>query len=120
MHGGSGALHEESVSLFFARAPSFHHGVNVRAARARRPMPMLLSYAMRSGGSRTHREEIRLVRAAHGTHSIRRTKASLIHRPTKNLRAVQRLLGHAKLESTVRYLGVEVDDALAIAESTEI
>jgi site-specific recombinase XerC len=51
---------------------------------------------------------------------VRRTKASLIYRRTKNLRAVQLLLGHTKLESTVRYLGIEVDDALAIAEGTEI
>ena len=65
-------------------------------------------------------EEIGLERSAYGTHSVRRTKASLIYRRTKNLRAVQLLLGHTKLESTVRYLGVEVDDALAIAESTEI
>ena len=54
--------------------------------------------------------------AAYGTHSLRRTKASLIYRRTKNLRAVQLLLGHTKLESTVRYLGIEVDDALEIAE----
>jgi integrase len=57
---------------------------------------------------------------AYGTHSIRRTKASLIYRRTKNIRAVQLLLGHAKLESTVRYLGIEVDDALEIAEQTEV
>jgi integrase len=56
----------------------------------------------------------------YGTHSLRRTKATLIYRRTKNLRAVQLLLGHTKLESTVRYLGVEVDDALEIAEQTEI
>ncbi|GMG90515.1 phage integrase [Cupriavidus sp. TKC] len=58
--------------------------------------------------------------SAYGTHSIRRTKASLIYRRTKNLRAVQLLLGHTKLESTVRYLGVEVDDALEMAEQTEV
>ncbi len=58
--------------------------------------------------------------AAYGTHSLRRTKASLIYRRTKNLRAVQLLLGHTKLESTVRYLGVEVDDALEMAEQTEV
>ena len=52
----------------------------------------------------------------YGTHSLRRTKATLIYRKTGNLRAVQTLLGHSKIESTVRYLGVEVDDALAIAE----
>jgi integrase len=57
---------------------------------------------------------------AYGTHSLRRTKASLVYRKTKNLRAVQLLLGHTKLESTVRYLGIEVDDALAMAEQTEV
>jgi integrase len=56
----------------------------------------------------------------YGTHSLRRTKASLINKRTKNLRAVQLLLGHTKLESTVRYLGIEVDDALELAEQTEI
>lgn len=55
-----------------------------------------------------------------GTHSLRRTKATLIYRRTGNLRAVQLLLGHSKIESTVRYLGVEVDDALAIAEQVDI
>ncbi len=58
--------------------------------------------------------------AAYGTHSLRRTKATLIYRRTKNLRAVQLLLGHTKLESTVRYLGVEVEDALEISEQTEV
>jgi len=58
--------------------------------------------------------------ADYGTHSFRRTKASLIYRRTKNLRAVQLLLGHTKLESTVRYLGIEVDDALEMAEQTEV
>lgn len=57
---------------------------------------------------------------AYGTHTMRRTKVSLIYRRTKNLRAVQLLLGHAKLESTVRYLGIEVDDALEMAEQTEV
>ena len=56
----------------------------------------------------------------YGTHSLRRTKATLIYRRTGNLRAVQLLLGHTKIESTVRYLGVEVDDALAIAEQVDI
>ena len=65
-------------------------------------------------------ESIGLDPAAYGTHSMRRTKASLIYRRTKNLRAVQLLLGHTKLESTVRYLGIEVDDALEMAEQTEI
>ena len=58
--------------------------------------------------------------SAYGTHSLRRTKATLIHRRTGNIRAVQLLLGHAKLESTVRYLGIEVEDALAIAEQVDV
>lgn len=57
---------------------------------------------------------------AYGTHTLRRSKATLIYRRTKNLRAVQLLLGHTRLESTVRYLGIEVDDALEIAEQTEV
>ena len=55
-----------------------------------------------------------------GTHSPRRTKATLIYRRTGNLRAVQLLLGHTKIESTVRYLGIEVDDALAISEQVDV
>ncbi len=56
----------------------------------------------------------------YGTHTMRRTKVTLIYRRTKNLRAVHLLLGHSKLESTVRYLGIEVDDALEISEQTEV
>ena len=58
--------------------------------------------------------------AAYGTHTMRRTKAALIYRRTKNLRVVRLLLGHSKLESTVRYLGIELDDALEMAEQTEV
>jgi integrase len=58
--------------------------------------------------------------AAYGTHSMRRTKAAQIYKKTGNLRAVQLLLGHTKLESTVRYLGIEVDDALSISEQVEL
>jgi len=65
-------------------------------------------------------EMIGLDSSLYGTHSLRRTKATLIYRRTKNLRAVQLLLGHTKLESTVRYLGIEVDDALEMAEQTEV
>jgi len=57
---------------------------------------------------------------AYGTHSMRRTKVAQIYRKTGNLRAVQLLLGHIKMDSTVRYLGVELEDALAIAEAVEI
>ena len=58
--------------------------------------------------------------SAYGTHSMRRTKAAQIYKKTGNLRAVQLLLGHTKLESTVRCLGIEVDDALAISEQVEL
>jgi integrase len=58
--------------------------------------------------------------AAYGTHSLRRTKVSLLYRKTGNLRACQLLLGHTKLESTARYLGVELDDALTLSEALEI
>jgi len=63
---------------------------------------------------------IDLPRSAYATHSLRRTKATLIYRKTGNLRAVQLLLGHTKIDSTVRYLGVEVEDALALAESIDL
>ncbi len=65
-------------------------------------------------------ESIGLDPHKYGTHSLRRTKAALIYKKTGNLRAVQLLLGHTKLESTVRYLGIEVDDALRIAEQVEL
>jgi site-specific recombinase XerC len=58
--------------------------------------------------------------SADGTHPMRRTKAAQIYKKTGNLRAVQLLLGHTKLESTVRYLGIEVDDALNISEQIEL
>lgn len=64
--------------------------------------------------------DIGLDPADYGTHSLRRTKVSLIYRQTHNLRAIQLLLGHTKLESTVRYLGIEVDDALEISERMEV
>ena len=65
-------------------------------------------------------DKLGLDRALYSTHSMRRTKAYLIYQKTKNLRVVQLLLGHKKLESTVRYLGIEVDDALEISESIEV
>jgi integrase len=85
---------------------------------------------MKSGAHLTTRQYARLVDqcvslvgldpAAYGTHSMRRTKVSLLYRKTGNLRACQLLLGHTKLESTVRYLGVEVDDALELSEALEL
>ena len=88
-------------------------------------------FAGRSGrGGLTTRQYARLVQewvasigldpSKFGTHSLRRTKAVLIYRRTGNLRAVQLLLGHSKIESTVRYLGIEVDDAIELAEKTDI
>ena len=65
-------------------------------------------------------ELIGLGPSGYGTHSIRRTKVCLLYRKTGNLRACQLLLGHTKLESTVRYLGVEVDDALQLSEALEL
>lgn len=64
-------------------------------------------------------QEAGLQAGSYGTHTMRRTKVSLIYRRTSSLRAIQLLLGHKKLESTVRYLGIEVDDALEIAEQTD-
>jgi len=58
--------------------------------------------------------------ASYGTHSMRRTKATLLYRRTKNLRAIQLLLGHSKLDSTVRYLGIEIDDALEMSEQMDV
>src|SRR6476469_2788847 len=82
------------------------------------------------GAHLSTRQYIRLVKywtaliglepAEYGTHSLRRTKVSMLYRKTGNLRACQLLLGHTKLESTVRYLGVELDDALALSEGLEI
>jgi integrase len=63
---------------------------------------------------------IGLRRAEYGTHSLRRTKAAMIYRATGNVRAIQILLGHTKIENTVRYLGVDIEDALLLAERTEI
>ena len=65
-------------------------------------------------------EAVGLGRSAYGTHSLRRTKVAMIYKRTGNLRACQLLLGHTKLESTVRYLGIEVDDALVLSEQVDL
>ena len=101
----------------------------LRAAR-KKPGEPLFTGRRRAGQCMTTRQYARLVSEwvasigldphFFGTHSLRRTKATLIYRRTGNLRAVQLLLGHTKIESTVRYLGIEVDDALAIAEQVDI
>jgi integrase len=99
-------------------------------AIGKRPGEFMFTGRCGSGRSITTRQYARLVSEwiasigldphLFGTHSLRRTKASLIYRRTGNLRAVQILLGHTKIESTVRYLGIEVDDALAIAEQVDV
>ena len=58
--------------------------------------------------------------SAYGTHSMRRTKVAQVYKKTGNLRAVQLLLGHTKMDSTVRYVGVELEDALAISEGIDV
>jgi integrase len=99
-------------------------------AASRKPGEFLFTGSRGMGQCMTPRQYARLVSRwiasigldskLFGTHSLRRTKATLIYRRTGNLRAVQLLLGHTKIESTVRYLGIEVDDALAIAEQIEV
>jgi integrase len=101
----------------------------IRAA-GKKPGEYLFTGRRGSGRCMTTRQYARLVSewiagigldpGHFGTHSLRRTKATLIYRRTGNLRAVQLLLGHTKIESTVRYLGIEVDDALAIAEQVDV
>ena len=99
-------------------------------ATAKRPGEFLFTGRRDPGRNITTRQYARLVSdwigsvrldpRLFGTHSLRRTKATLIYRRTDNLQAVQLLLGHTKIESTVRYLGIEVDDALAIAEQVDV
>jgi integrase len=96
----------------------------------KKPGEFLFTGSRHSGRCMTTRQYARLVCKSigsigldprlFGTHSLRRTKATLIYRRTGNLRAVQLLLGHTKIESTVRYLGIEVDDAIAIAEQVDV
>ena len=94
-------------------------------ALGKKPNEFLFTSRRDKGRCMTTRQYARLVAGIglepklFGTHSLRRTKATLIYRRTGNLRAVQLLLGHTKIESTVRYLGVELDDALAIAEQVD-
>ena len=129
----------------FAASPSFRGPVVVtRQRRPAEPIPRprtaALSQKAAEGGEVEHRQiafvvldlksDARIVHgwiegagmdsSAYGTHSMRRTKAAQIYRKTGNLRAVQLLLGHTKIESTVRYLGIEVDDALTLSEQVEL
>ena len=99
-------------------------------AAAKKPGELLFTGGRGNGQYMTPRQYARLLSEwvasigldpkLFGTHSLRRTNAALIYRRTGNLRAVQLLLGHTKIESTVRYLGIEVDDALSIAEQVEV
>ena len=98
--------------------------------RGRRYDDWLFPSRSRPGGHVSTRQYARLVDKwvsmieleprAYGTHSLRRTKVALIYKKTGNLRACQLLLGHRKLESTVRYLGIEVDDALKMSEAIDL
>lgn len=95
-----------------------------------RPHDWLFPSRKKSGEHLTTRQYARLLQdwtaaiglpsSAYATHSLRRTKATMLYRETGNLRAIQLLLGHAKIDSTVRYLGVEVEDALALSEGLEL
>lgn len=91
--------------------PLFPSRVNRRKPMTTRQYARLLASWLRAIG---------LDPLAYGSHSIRRAKASMIYRRTGNLRAVQRLLGHTKIESTVRYLGIDVDDSFLLAKQVEI
>ncbi|MEE4210473.1 MAG: tyrosine-type recombinase/integrase, partial [Parvularcula sp.] len=94
------------------------------------PSDWLFPSRKKTGEHLTTRQYARLVQdwtaaiglpsSAYATHSLRRTKATMLYRKTGNLRAIQLLLGHAKIDSTVRYLGVEVEDALALSEGLEL
>ena len=98
--------------------------------RGRRTDDWLFPSRSRPGGHLSTRQYARLVNRwvetidldpyAFGTHSLRRTKVALVYKQSGNLRACQILLGHGKLESTVRYLGIEVDDALALSEQVDL
>lgn len=103
----SALLEEESLTSddFLFRSPRNHNAHLTTRQYAR----LLDAWVDRIGLDHTR----------YGTHSLRRTKPTLVYRRTKNLRAVQLLLGHRNLESTVRYLGIEVDDALEMSEQTE-
>jgi integrase len=107
----------DSISSWIEHAELGFHDYLFKSRFGSSPHLSTRQYARIVGGWVS---EIGLDPAEYGTHTMRRTKASLIYRRTKNLRAVQLLLGHTKLESTVRYLGIEVDDALEMAEQTEV
>ncbi len=102
----------------------------IRQRKTKRPVRFEITARTRKSVHLSTRQYARIVEswvssigldsAAYGTHSLRRTKATLIYRRTKNLRAVQLLLGHSKLDSTVRYLGIEIDDALEISEQIDV
>lgn len=130
LHRTSIIQHKTSQPVRFEITEQTREGVAAWIADAGLTSPDYLFPAGRGHGPHlTTRQYARIVKhwvtlfggnpRDYGTHSLRRTKATLIYRRTKNLRAVQLLLGHRKLESTVRYLGIEVDDALEMSEHTE-
>jgi integrase len=107
----------QSIERLIAAQPSNDSGFLFRS-RSHAP----LHISARQYARIVHRwiSKIGLDDRGFGTHSLRRTKVAQLYRKTGNLRAVQLLLGHAKIETTVRYLGVEVDDALRLAEQIEL
>jgi integrase len=136
-HGGTVAhraivlQHKTQQPVQFERTDQTRESVAAWITHAKlRPDGFLFPSRVRQSPHLTTRQYARLVNrwvamvgldpADYGTHSLRRTKATLIYRRTKNLWAVQLLLGHRKLEGTVRYLGVEVEGALGISEQTEV
>jgi site-specific recombinase XerC len=113
----------------FSRPPAeaCSHGLSTEEARstiscfpAGSIMPVTSALGSMLGSLTSRVTGIGLRAEDYGTHSLRRTKASIIYKQTGNLRAVQILFGHTKIESTVRYLGVDIEDALTLAEGTEI
>ena len=135
----AGAMRSRSTIIQQKTGRPVHFEITEQTRRSlaawlgRRPLngeEWLFPSRMRPGAHLSTRQYIRLVKrwvtlaglepAAYGSHSLRRTKVSMLYRKTGNLRACQLLLGHTKLESTVRYLGVELDDALELSEALEI
>lgn len=78
-----------------------------------------ISYSYYRTIIRSWAEQLGLDADLYGTHSMRRTKATLVYARTKNIRAVQLLLGHTKIDNTIRYLGIEIEDAIKLSRETD-
>jgi len=110
------------VELRHTPGGSLRQRATVIQQKTGRPVPFEITDPTREAINAwlTRRGRRDLEPRAYGTHSLRRTKVALVYKKTGNLRACQLLLGHRKLESTVRYLGIEVDDALELSEQVEL